>query len=48
MRAGHDLVVGAIERVLSGGGPRTPDLGGRARTTEVTEALVRELSAVPR
>jgi len=46
MRAGHDLVVGAIERVLSGGGPRTPDLGGRARTTEVTQALVRELSAV--
>jgi tartrate dehydrogenase/decarboxylase/D-malate dehydrogenase len=46
MRAGHDLVVGAIERVLSTGGPRTPDLGGRARTADVTQALVRELSAV--
>jgi isocitrate/isopropylmalate dehydrogenase len=32
--------------VLSTGGPRTPDLGGRARTEDVTQALVRELSAV--
>ena len=29
--AGHDLIVGAIERVLAGGGPRTPDLGGQGR-----------------
>ena len=29
--AGHDLIVAAIERVLAGGGPRTPDLGGTAR-----------------
>jgi tartrate dehydrogenase/decarboxylase/D-malate dehydrogenase len=40
---GHALVVNAIERVLSGGGPRTPDLGGRAGTREVTAAIVREL-----
>jgi tartrate dehydrogenase/decarboxylase/D-malate dehydrogenase len=41
--AGHDLVVRAIERVLAGGGPRTPDLGGRASTDDVTQAIVREL-----
>lgn len=43
MRDGHDLVVAAIERVLSGGGPRTPDLGGRATTRDVTAAIVREI-----
>lgn len=42
-RDGHDLVVAAIERVLSGGGPRTPDLGGRATTRDVTAAIVREI-----
>ena len=42
-RDGHDLVVHAIERVLAGGGPRTPDLGGRARTDDVTRAIVQEL-----
>jgi tartrate dehydrogenase/decarboxylase/D-malate dehydrogenase len=41
--AGHDLVVRAIERVLAGGGARTPDLGGRASTDDVTQAIVREL-----
>jgi len=41
--AGHDLVVGAIERVLAGNGPRTPDLGGRAGTRDVTEAVLGEL-----
>ena len=38
-RAGHDLVVGAIEKVLAGGGPRTPDLGGRATTKDVAKAV---------
>jgi tartrate dehydrogenase/decarboxylase / D-malate dehydrogenase len=42
-RAGHDLIVGAIERVLSGNGPRTPDLGGRATTRQVADAILQEL-----
>jgi tartrate dehydrogenase/decarboxylase/D-malate dehydrogenase len=41
--AGHDLIVGAIERVLAGGGPRTPDLGGTAATADVTGAILQEL-----
>jgi tartrate dehydrogenase/decarboxylase/D-malate dehydrogenase len=38
--AAHDLIVAAIERVLGGNGPRTPDLGGRATTTDVTNAVI--------
>ena len=45
LRDARDLVVGAIERVLADGGTRTPDLGGRARTQDVTQALVAELDA---
>src|SRR6478672_6078728 len=41
--AGHDLIVGAIERVLATDGPRTPDLGGKAGTRDVTDAILREL-----
>jgi tartrate dehydrogenase/decarboxylase/D-malate dehydrogenase len=41
--AGHDLIVGAIERVLATNGPRTPDLGGKAGTRDVTDAILREL-----
>jgi tartrate dehydrogenase/decarboxylase / D-malate dehydrogenase len=41
--AGHDLIVGAIERVLGGGGPRTPDLGGSARTGDVAAAILQEI-----
>jgi tartrate dehydrogenase/decarboxylase / D-malate dehydrogenase len=33
-------VLGAIERMLADGGPRTPDLGGNATTADVTTALV--------
>ena len=36
----HDRIVRAIERVVGEGGPRTPDLGGRATTVEVTRAIV--------
>lgn len=39
-REGHDLIVRAIERVLGGDGPRTPDLGGRARTSDVADAIL--------
>ena len=40
----HDRIVHAIEHVLSKGGPRTPDLGGRATTADVTNAIVQELT----
>ena len=40
LRAPHDRIIAAIERVLAGGGPRTPDLGGKASTREVTAAIV--------
>ena len=42
-RAGHDPIVGAIERVMAGDGPRTPDLGGRATTGDVAKAILQEL-----
>jgi tartrate dehydrogenase/decarboxylase/D-malate dehydrogenase len=42
--AAHDRIVGAIERVLADGGPRTPDLGGTATTREVAEAVVGALA----
>ena len=32
-------VVGAIERLLAEGGPRTPDIGGQASTTDLGRAL---------
>jgi len=38
-RDGHDRIVAAIEKVLAGGGPRTPDLGGTAKTNDVAEAI---------
>ncbi|MBP9064449.1 MAG: tartrate dehydrogenase [Aquabacterium sp.] len=37
-RAAHDAIVAAIEEVLKTG-PRTPDLGGTASTTQVGEAI---------
>jgi tartrate dehydrogenase/decarboxylase/D-malate dehydrogenase len=39
----HDRIVRAIERVLGEGGPRTPDLGGKATTKEVAAAVVKAL-----
>src|SRR4051812_35767175 len=42
-RAGHDLIVGAIEKVLAGGGPRTPALGGKATTRDVAAAIANAL-----
>ncbi len=41
-KAAHDAIVAAIEQVLRSG-PRTPDLGGSANTTEMGEAVVRAL-----
>jgi tartrate dehydrogenase/decarboxylase/D-malate dehydrogenase len=40
----HDRIVRTIEKVLAGGGPRTPDLGGRATTADVTNAILQELT----
>ncbi|WP_028604511.1 tartrate dehydrogenase [Ottowia thiooxydans] len=37
-RAAHDAILKAIEQVLANG-PRTPDLGGKASTTEMGEAV---------
>ena len=36
----HDRIVEAIARVLAQGGPRTPDLGGRATTDDVARAVL--------
>jgi tartrate dehydrogenase/decarboxylase/D-malate dehydrogenase len=42
-REAHDAIVGAIERVLAAG-PRTPDLGGNASTTEMGKAIAAQLA----
>lgn len=42
--AAHDRVVRAIERVVGEGGPRTPDLGGSASTTDVALAIADALT----
>lgn len=39
----HDRIVSAIERVLEDERARTPDLGGKAKTVDVTEAVLRLL-----
>jgi tartrate dehydrogenase/decarboxylase/D-malate dehydrogenase len=36
----HDRIVAAIEGVVAGGTARTPDLGGRSTTREVSDAIV--------
>jgi tartrate dehydrogenase/decarboxylase/D-malate dehydrogenase len=44
----HDQLVGALERVVATGTIKTPDLGGTAKTDEVTRAVVTELTATSR
>jgi len=39
----HDRVLGAIERVVSGGQIRTPDLGGTATTKQLADAIINEI-----
>jgi tartrate dehydrogenase/decarboxylase/D-malate dehydrogenase len=39
----HDRIVGGIERVVSGGKVRTPDLGGRANTADMMKAVAGEI-----
>ena len=41
-RDAHDAIVAAIERVLVAG-PRTPDLGGAAKTPDVGKAIAQAL-----
>ncbi|MFC0587028.1 isocitrate/isopropylmalate family dehydrogenase, partial [Ralstonia solanacearum] len=43
-RAAHDAIVAAIEVVIKEG-PRTPDLGGSANTTQVGEAIAARVAA---
>ncbi len=42
----HDRIVGAIERVLFKGEIKTPDLGGRHGTADVTAAVAKEAASV--
>ena len=39
----HDTIIGAVERVVSSGKVRTPDLGGKATTKEMADAVASEL-----
>ena len=45
-RAAHDAIVAAIEHVLAHG-PRTPDLGGSASTTDVGRAIAMLVDRAP-
>ena len=42
-RQAHDAIVAAIEEVIKSG-PRTPDLGGTANTTQVGEAIAARIA----
>ncbi|MDI9854127.1 tartrate dehydrogenase [Comamonas sp. 17RB] len=42
-RAAHDAIVAAIETVIKAG-PKTPDLGGSANTTQVGEAIAAQIA----
>ena len=43
-RQAHDAIVSAVEETIKSG-PRTPDLGGTASTTQVGEAIAARVSA---
>ena len=44
-KAAHDAVLTAIEKVLApgSGAPRTPDLGGTAKTADIGRAIAEAL-----
>ena len=46
-RAAHDGILKAIERVIGDERVRTPDLGGRATTKEMTKAVTQALTGQP-
>ena len=41
----HDRLLAGIERVVATGKVRTPDLGGKASTKEISEAITKEIAA---
>ena len=43
-RLAHDAIMAAIEEVIKSG-PRTPDLGGSASTTQVGQAIAEHVAA---
>jgi tartrate dehydrogenase/decarboxylase/D-malate dehydrogenase len=47
-RAAHDRILASIERVLSEGQVKTPDLGGRATTAEMSTAVAAAMTAASR
>jgi len=47
-KAAADLIVAAVRAVLAEGRALTPDLGGTARTSEVTEAVLAKVRAAAR
>src|SRR5688572_12575683 len=47
-RPAHDRILASIESVLSRGQVKTPDLGGRATTAEMTKAVTSEMTAASR
>jgi tartrate dehydrogenase/decarboxylase/D-malate dehydrogenase len=44
-RDAHDAIIAAISSVLAHSGPRTPDIGGNARTTDLGEAIAAAVSS---
>jgi tartrate dehydrogenase/decarboxylase/D-malate dehydrogenase len=44
-RAAHDRILASIESVLADGRVKTPDLGGRATTAEMTKAVTLAMTA---
>ena len=46
-RAAHDAILRAIERVIGDERVKTPDLGGRATTAEMKNAVASALTALP-
>jgi tartrate dehydrogenase/decarboxylase/D-malate dehydrogenase len=47
-RAAHDRILGAIEAVIADERVRTPDLGGKATTAEMTKAVTAAMNATSR
>jgi len=47
-RTAHDRILASIESVLSQGQVKTPDLGGRATTAEMTKAVTSAMTAASR
>jgi len=43
LHGAHDRIVKAIERVVASGNDRTPDLGGTGTTTQLANAITREI-----